>query len=424
MTVAPRLARLDGRPAGRLDPLRRAFTTLGTHPSCDLSLDAADYPTLAARHAAVIRAPTGWAIRDLDSESGTWVNGHRVRREQPLAPGDEIRLGESGPRFRFEIGAGHPVPGGRRRMVLVLVAAAAVLAVWGAAVTVGSSRRTSAAREVLLARVDSLTRVLATVERRESTFIARLDVAVAEAEAARAAVAAETGSARLDSLTQLVDRLVAEQATLIQAARFDLAAVADTNRGAVAMLLVEHADRSVIAGTAVAVHRSGDTTWAITSRHLVVDETGVVAQRLGLVFDRSAQVFEAILLRSHPGHDLALLRVVIRGGTPVVRGIAVAPAIGTPVAVITYPLGLDLASSGDWRRSGVEASTFTATVAQITPDRLMLDGYGSPGMSGSPLLNAEGYVVGIVYGGATDSNGRLVLAVPGRAVQEFVGAIR
>jgi len=49
-----------------------------------------------------------FALRDLGSSNGTYLNGERIRCEQFLKHGDEIRLGAT--RARFDDGSGAPLP--------------------------------------------------------------------------------------------------------------------------------------------------------------------------------------------------------------------------------------------------------------------------------------------------------------------------
>jgi pSer/pThr/pTyr-binding forkhead associated (FHA) protein len=58
-----------------------------------------DEPLVSRRHARLERRPDGWVVVDLDSTNFTRVNGERVRREQLLAHGDELRLGRAVCRF-------------------------------------------------------------------------------------------------------------------------------------------------------------------------------------------------------------------------------------------------------------------------------------------------------------------------------------
>ena len=58
-----------------------------------------DEPLVSRRHARLERRPDGWVVVDLASTNFTRVNGERVRREQVLAHGDELRLGRAVCRF-------------------------------------------------------------------------------------------------------------------------------------------------------------------------------------------------------------------------------------------------------------------------------------------------------------------------------------
>jgi hypothetical protein len=55
--------------------------------------------TVSRRHAEVVRAASGFVVRDLGSTNGTFVNGIRVQGEQPLANGDSLRFGAVTMRF-------------------------------------------------------------------------------------------------------------------------------------------------------------------------------------------------------------------------------------------------------------------------------------------------------------------------------------
>ena len=57
-------------------------------------LDA--YPTVSRRHAVVGAAQGQWAVRDLDSTNGTYVNGARLGKGETRAirNGDQIRFSQ------------------------------------------------------------------------------------------------------------------------------------------------------------------------------------------------------------------------------------------------------------------------------------------------------------------------------------------
>ncbi len=52
-----------------------------------------DDDRLSRAHAEVKRHGRGYAVADLGSRNGTWVNGVRLQRPHPLVPGDLIRVG-------------------------------------------------------------------------------------------------------------------------------------------------------------------------------------------------------------------------------------------------------------------------------------------------------------------------------------------
>ena len=55
-------------------------------------------------------------------------------------------------------------------------------------------------------------------------------------------------------------------------------------------------------------------------------------------------------------------------------------------------------------------------------DVIQLDSYAGHGSSGSPLFDASANVVGVIYGGARESNGRIVYAVPAQRLAAFLAA--
>jgi predicted component of type VI protein secretion system len=72
--------------------------TLGRDPSnlvCVL-----DDGTVSGMHAVIEQYSSGWALRDLGSRNGTFVNGRRITGEQPLYSGDEIGIGNTRLVFR------------------------------------------------------------------------------------------------------------------------------------------------------------------------------------------------------------------------------------------------------------------------------------------------------------------------------------
>jgi S1-C subfamily serine protease len=119
---------------------------------------------------------------------------------------------------------------------------------------------------------------------------------------------------------------------------------------------------------------------------------------------------------------MALLHVTIRGGTPVVPGVDDDdPAVGRPIVTIGFPNGVDLEGFQDLSRTGATATLTAGTISRLTPDLVQIDGYGATGASGSPILDQHGHVVGVLYGGAVGSGGRIVYAEPSRFIAELMG---
>jgi len=83
---------LTGPLAGKEFILYRDPTTIGSSPKSDIFLfkDAEVEPT----HALVHQAGEGYEIEDKRSAAGTYVNGHKVKRQR-LRNGDQIKIGKT-----------------------------------------------------------------------------------------------------------------------------------------------------------------------------------------------------------------------------------------------------------------------------------------------------------------------------------------
>jgi pSer/pThr/pTyr-binding forkhead associated (FHA) protein len=65
-------------------------TTTGRHPSSDIFLDDV---TVSRRHAEFVRSGDGFAVRDVGSLNGSYVNRERIDEAQ-LESGDEVQIGK------------------------------------------------------------------------------------------------------------------------------------------------------------------------------------------------------------------------------------------------------------------------------------------------------------------------------------------
>ncbi len=77
-----------------LEPL----TFIGRTPENQIRLNK---PAVSRRHAQIAQSESGYVLRDLTSENGTYVNGERVKERQ-LADGDRVQIGTV--RFVFRAG--------------------------------------------------------------------------------------------------------------------------------------------------------------------------------------------------------------------------------------------------------------------------------------------------------------------------------
>ncbi len=79
-----------GPNAGSRFLLDADVTTAGRHPDSDIFLDDV---TVSRRHAQFVREGAGFAVRDVGSLNGTYLNRERIE-SAVLAGGDEVQIGK------------------------------------------------------------------------------------------------------------------------------------------------------------------------------------------------------------------------------------------------------------------------------------------------------------------------------------------
>lgn len=444
--------------------------TVGRHPECGLQLHPEQDLDVSTRHALFVRQGPRWMVRDNGSRNGTLVNGHPIKSDTVLDDTDQVQLGRTGPKLEVRLvgdstpdrraapvvatkaeetaagdparalrrTSGVPAPLGRSsttqririevgkqtRQHKVLIGVLVVLLVASGTWFALDRRQQAAARDAeraaFQARMDSIIAVseeaiaslrgevdgLARALRSSQDEVQRLNREITAAEAAGASAEVERLRRELAGAT----RALALQQT---AAEVDYRAIYDARNNAIAMIYTEFAPGDVVTGTAFAVTSEGVM---ITNRHVVYGQDGSRRpRRLAIQFANSAQVWRAMVVGVSNEADLAAVRVLgIAGQVPTipVPGGDATVRTGDPIATIGFPGGTELPMRAAGEENIVRSTMTAGTISKSLPDLLQVDGYGAQGASGSPIFDASGGLVGVLYGGEPGSSGRVVYAVP------------
>ena len=448
MSIELRVAR--GARAGHRQAFDGDRIVLGRDARSDLRLDAVRDLDVSARHAELVRVQGRWLIRDSGSTNGTFVNDERLTSERELRDGDVISLGREGPRVEVRLRApdgSAPPPtrfgrqGTTQRIELAVrtrtsglrraLIAAGVLVLAGSAAAFWAGRRGIADRDaklaILLERHDSLGRRFERELGAMSSRLGGLDAALAEARresnALRAKLERERSRGSAEALDRLASRLreaESRQSAISTAARMDHASIAAASGAAVALIAVEMPYGARWTGTGFAITRDGTI---VTNRHVVRDSSGTVAARIAVIFADTRRWLPARVVRTSETAELALIALDAPGPFPTVAGLAGDSSeamVGAPVTVIGYPLGMDTPMSDRGGAFMARTSLGVGTVSKALPDVLQIDAWAGQGSSGSPVFDARGKVAAVIFGGARESNGRVVYAVPSAEIRRFV----
>ena len=450
---------LSGAREGQRERFEKSVIAIGRHPMSDLRFDAERDLDVSGRHAELRGVEGRWTLHDMGSTNGTYLNGARVGSEVELHEGDVITFGGEGPRAQVHLN----------------VAADAAAAAAPRASTPATALRRSAARPPAATPAESLQtlrrttgeRVAAAVReetrwlkqvlviggvalvggvaiafwlghRESNKELEKFKQIVAQSESASVKLQGElmargdTGVAteirrRQDSLVAAARRagLSPESASKLtaqlqntpvqQLALLDFSKISASNDSAVAFLVSE-LDGKPYGGTAFAVTSSG---MLITNKHNVRSDAGHPASRLAVKFANTNVFMPAHVVRESSTDDLALVQLDAAGTYPTVHGVSGAmgaAAVGSPLVVIGFPHSLDLPMDGDVVKTTLEVGT----VSKRLPNLLQMDSYAGHGSSGSPVFDEHGEVIGVVWGGPREGQGRIVYAVPGDHLAAFL----
>jgi DNA-binding winged helix-turn-helix (wHTH) protein len=84
-------------------PLSAGDNLVGRDPDAAIAIDD---PRVSRHHARIVVAAEGAVVEDLGSKNGTWSKGRRIVSPEPLADGDEIRIGPAVLVFRAFVPGG------------------------------------------------------------------------------------------------------------------------------------------------------------------------------------------------------------------------------------------------------------------------------------------------------------------------------
>jgi len=464
---------LSGARAGQIEAFRKGYIGLGRHPLSDVRFDAERDLDVSSRHAAIVRKTEGFVLQDLGSRNGTFVNGKRIMGDTVLHDGDVIGFGANGPALEFGVieadqdllptaaaealaerssapravfeAASRPAPLRQSTGVRIAVEVARQTAqlrrttkvLIGLLLIVGTGftwmqwdgRRRAGELLQLQQRADSLMREARTLSTHFQTELQGVRDALTasrdETARLRRELAASGGDA--SSVARLRRELEAaerRQRALAGAAGVDYRALSHQNQDAVAIVLVEYTDGERFSGTAFAIDSMGIM---ITNKHILAGEDGTkTPRRLGVIFSGTTQFWRAEMIGVSPQADIGVLRVLMKGTTPRVRGLArTREGIerGDPVAILGYPLGFDLPMEAQGGSPIAEPTLTVGTVSKALTSVVQVDAYGAPGSSGSPIFDRDGRVIAVLYGGERESNGKIIFAVPAYIVADYLRSL-
>ena len=451
----------EGARAGATLRLEGHAVLLGRAADAALRMAPHEDRLVSARHARLRPAGDGWLVEDLGSRNGTFVNGRAVEAPRALRPGDRIELGRTGPIVLFtdrpreaavrEPSRKPPPPTrswrrteGRRLPFLlgglVVAAVAGVLAygpgggadradptpdqgdVTPTAEPTGTAGPASGAADDSAAARQA--REIAAL--REEVALLREGVRRAEAEAddLRAALdAAERGGASADSIRALEQRLQTANAALRRqqlAASMDFESIGAAVVPATVQVYAEFQGEHVVVATGFGVNGRGGL---LTSRHVVRDDDGRALLRVGIRYPGREGVVPATVTAVSPTADLAYLELDRpRDAYPALEELNDRPdtlAQGTPVAIAGFPLGGGAPDDGRGPRPLLSAGVLTGWDG----DYLEIEGYGRSGASGSPIVDGDGRLVGVLAGGRTGPGGERLYALPAPRIVSFLRSV-
>ena len=91
----------SSRPGQPATEAHQSPVRIGREPGSTILFSGDAAKVVSTRHAEIRFEGGSWAVADLGSRNGTYLNGRRLSAAAPVKVGDTIRLGESGPELRI-----------------------------------------------------------------------------------------------------------------------------------------------------------------------------------------------------------------------------------------------------------------------------------------------------------------------------------
>lgn len=391
---------LTGQKKGRRETLGSGLISIGRAP--DNSLSFGDHERrVSSHHAEIRRKGQAFILRDLGSTNGTMINGRRVVVSE-IKDDDMIEFGAGGPLLRFNLDHSD-----------------ADAAESEAPLREGDGSGASTGSAVERSSIERMAGKAARTRSGNLPFISALLVALLVGAVGGIWLYSRgggPGAGRL-SFTEIAGR--SGPSVLFIRAEFEIVDATG--------LVTASYSRS---GSGFVISPGGRI---ITNRHLVRDweynppPPGASGRTTRIAVILPGQLRDEMMparishLSQAPEIDVAVLEVMPPYQTRLPHGIPPASEQiiqGEDVAVIGYPLGLDLLQLT--REDRIENSFTTGIVSRVNDDVIQLSLRAYRGNSGGPVLNRRGEAVGVLTSNVEYAQD-ISLCTPISAVMRVVG---
>jgi S1-C subfamily serine protease len=423
-----------GARAGQTKRLEKPVISVGRNPDVDIRFDPQKDLDVSGKHAEFRAKGAGYELHDLGSTNGTFVNGERLTGSVELRTADTIRFGANGPEVEvsFHVTGAYKVVGATEERIAlavkkqtaglrrILVSGLGIIAIGAGGAYFVGQRAAAKQVEMLqkqLENNDSQIRALQNGVPGDTVLANELGRELNRLRKELDEASTDEAHKRISGEMERV------QNKLAAIERMDMPTVNSQNAPAVAILITQ-IDGKNYAGTAFAITKDG---MMLTNRHNVQDwDTKKTANKLVVKFRDTKDYLPAHVVKISDSLDvdLALIQLDDKSASvPTVNGIQArdeGAQEGATVATIGFPLGYETAQEGNGEDFIAKTTLGGGTVSKRTSFILQLDAFAAHGSSGSPILNAKGNVVGVLYGGPPGASGKIVYAVPTDHIAAFL----